>query len=336
MRKEVRLGLVGCGGQGRNLSTALRRVEGGVLAAAADLKDEAAKQLAKEFGVKTYFLDYHELLAREDVDGVIIAVPHFALKNVAVDSAKAGKHVFIEKPMATNSVEAREIVKAAERVGVKVMVGYCQRYLAGRSSMKSFIDRGAIGEIDLVLGSKGSGLLGGWLLEEPKGGGITRYLGSHLIDQVLWMVGSEAESVSAEVNDHPTFGVDETSSFTIRFRNGVLASLSLTMRASKAIDSVEVVGSEGYMKSDWRENCLFIQSLRMVDYANPTTIQFTEDPVYPMFERELREFVKAVLEDRTPAITGLDGVRVLEVIDAVFKSSRMGKTVQLPSTINPL
>ena len=328
MDGEVRLGLIGCGGQGRTLSTALARVGGGVLTAVADVDEKTGKRFATDFGVKTYYPSYHELLEKKDVDAVIIAVPHFALKTVAVDSAKAGKHVFVEKPMATNSVEAKEIVKAAEDKGVKLMVGFCQRYLASRSSMKNLIDKGAVGEIDLVSGSKGAGLLRGWLLERPKGGGITLYLGVHLIDQVLWMVGSRVERVSAEVNDHLKFGVDETSSFTMRFRNGVLANLNLTMRASKSIDWMEVVGSEGYMKSEWRTNTLFVQSSRIAEYSNPATIQFMEDPTYPMFEREIKEFVSAVSEDRPPAISGHDGVRVLEVIDAVFKSAQTGKLVE--------
>jgi len=329
LNREFGVGLIGCGGQGRTLSTALARVGGGVLTAVADVDEEVGKRFANEFGVKTYYPNYHELLERKDVDAVIIAVPHFALKTVAVDSAKAGKHVFIEKPMATNSIEAKEIVETAEEKGVKLMVGYCQRYLASRSSMKNLIDNGAVGEIDLVSGSKGAGLLRRWLLERPKGGGITLYLGVHLIDQVLWMVGSRVQRVSAEVNDHSEFGVDETSSFTMRFRNGVLTNLNLTMRASKSIDWVEVVGSEGCMRSEWRTNTLFVQSSRIPEYSNPATIQFMEDPTYPMFEREIKEFISAVSEDRPPAISGVDGVRVLEVIDAVFRSAQTGRAVEL-------
>jgi predicted dehydrogenase len=195
--------------------------------------------------------------------------------------------------------------------------------------MKSLIEKGVVGEVDLVLAVKGSGLLRGWLLEEPKGGGVLRYLGVHLIDQVLWMVGSKPEKVFAEVKLHPTFGVDESSSFTIRFGNGVLASLSLTMRASKSIDLVEIIGSEGHMKSEWRENYLFVHSLKTPEYANPTTIRFMEDPTYPMFERELREFIASAKEGRTPSITVLDGLRVLEVVDAVLESAKLKRVVAI-------
>lgn len=330
MAKELRIGLIGCGSQGRTLSTVLGRIDGCKLIAVADVNETIAKQFAEEFKVENYYRDHYELLEKVDVDAVLVAIPHFALKNVSIDCLEAGKPTFVEKPMAKNSIEAKELVKAVERSGATLMVGYCQRFLASRSLMKSFLDKGIVGEVSLILAVKGTGLLRGWLLEEPKGGGILRYLGVHLIDQVLWMVGSKAEEVLAEVNVHPTFGVDETVSFIIRFKNSVLASLSLTMRASKSIDSVEVIGSDGHMKSEWRDNYLLVHSSKMIEYANPTTIRFMEDPTYPMFERELREFIASVIENRMPSINVLDGLRVLEVVDAVLESAQLKRAVKIP------
>lgn len=337
MVAEVRVGLIGCGYQGRVLSKALTQVEKTKLVAVADKNEAAAKHLAEMFKVERSFTDYNDLLSMRDIDGVMISVPHSLLAGMAMDSANADKHIFIEKPMAVNHLEAKQVIETAERRKVKLMVGYCLRYIPVRMAMKELLAKGAIGEIDLVLGGKGGGQLTGWLADASIGGGILLFLGVHLIDQVLWMVDSEVERVFGEVNMSPTLGVDETDVFTMRFKNGVLANLSCSMCLGGAIeggfDFVEVGGSEGSVRSDWiwcGDGILKLQSKLLRHYSSPTTIRFQGDPLTPMYVGELNEFVDAIIKDREPAVRGEDGLRVLEIVDAVFRSGRTGQPLDFP------
>jgi predicted dehydrogenase len=137
---KVNIGVIGCGIQGTVLSRALTGVEAGniiikhppveeaIITAAADVNEETAKKFVKEFGLPKYFGDYKQLLEQKDIDAVIVALPHSALAQVAIDSLKAGKHVLLEKPMGLNHAEGREVVKAAERSKQKLMIGYSKRW----------------------------------------------------------------------------------------------------------------------------------------------------------------------------------------------------------------
>jgi len=328
LESVTNIGLIGCGQQGRLLATALRKVESASLVAVADVNEVAARRTLGDFGADEYYLDYHEMLSSNRLDAVMIATPHSLLKDISVDAAEAGKHVFVEKPMGTNRFQAEEIINSARKSGVGVMVGYCLRYAGVRTLMKKLLGEGVVGEIDIIIGGKGCPSLSGWLVNPDMGGGILLYLGVHLTDQVLWVSESKAKKVYAEVNFHTKYKVDETATYTIRFENDILATLNCSMVAGKSFDFLEIIGSEGYLRSEWRENKLTVYSRKVKEYSNPTTIQVQEELI-KMYQLELQEFVNAISEHRDPSITGEDGQKVLEIIDSVFESGKTGTVVTL-------
>lgn len=331
MVSKIGFGLIGCGNQGRALARKLMEIESAKMVAVADVNEIALKKAVEETGSEKRYVDYHDLIEQKDVDAVIVAVPHTLLKSVSVDAAEAGKHVFVEKPMGINRFEGREVINACRKAGVKLMVGYCLRFHSTARRMKELIEEGAVGEIDLVtaLRENPPSNWAKWLLSPDMGGGILLYLGAHLIDEVLWMVGSDVKRVFAEVNISPDLKVDETETFSMRFENGVLANLSLSMVSRKRIHLVNVIGSEGTVLSDPFGGTLEILSRRVKEYSYTTSINIRED-LSASFGLELENFVKSIVEDREPYITGEDGLKVLEVIDAVFKSGETGKPVNLP------
>ncbi|MCD6529637.1 Gfo/Idh/MocA family oxidoreductase, partial [Candidatus Bathyarchaeota archaeon] len=276
---EIGFGLIGCGNQGRLLGRCLKEVEGARVVAVADINEDSAKRGMEEIGGEKYYIDYHGLLRDGEVEAVIVAVPHSLLAEVSVDAAESGKHVFVEKPMGVNSREGREVVDACRKAGVKLMVGYCLRYDETVRKMKSLIDNGAVGEACLVtaLRETPTARWAKWLFDPKMGGGILLYLGSHLIDEVLWIVGSEAERVYGELNLDPEYGIDETVSFTIRFKNRVLASLNLSARTIRRIHRVSVIGSEGTVISDPFQGVLEVHSRNAEEYSYPTLVKVGEN-----------------------------------------------------------
>lgn len=335
----MRLGLIGCGHQARNLGNALKGIDNLQIAGVSDIDEERAKSFIKDYsdlGIKFYDKDYRNMLLRKEIDGVVVVVPHNLLKEVTMESAAAGKHIFVEKPMSANIPEAREMIKAAKEHEVKLMVGYCMRYLGVRKMMKDLIVKGAIGRVNLVTAGKACAPLSGWLADSSHGGGVLLWIGVHLIDQVLWMVNDGAERVYAEVNHDSKQKIDEREIFTIRFKNGVLANLNLSAQpwyrvGTIGYDFVEALGSEGYIRADWPRNVLSIYSSKFSEYKNPTTIQIYEESS-AMYRDELKEFAEAISNDREPGVTGQDGLKVLEITDAVLKSWKMSRTVELKST----
>lgn len=332
----VGLGLIGAGHQGRNLGTALKEVKRVKLTAISDVSEDVAKRYKDDFnelGIEDYYLDYHDLLSRTDVDAVLIVVPHDLLKKVAIDALEAGKHVFIEKPMALNGLEAKEIINSAESRGSKLMVGYCMRYLGVRQMMKDLLKRKAVGKINMVNAGKACATVSGWLADPTRGGGVLLYIGVHLIDQVLWMIENEAQRVFAEIGLEPQRKIDEKEVFTIHFGNGVLANLNCSMQpwyrvGTIGYDFLEVLGADGYIRSDWPRNTLQVYAPRLPEYKNPTTVQIYEAH-HLFFTRELQEFVNAILNDRNPSITGKDALEVLKVTDAILESSMKEKPIKI-------
>jgi predicted dehydrogenase len=270
------------------------------------------------------------MLKEIPIDAVVIAVPHAESLAAAMASIHAGKHLFIDKPMAMNAAEAQTIVDSAKEKQVKVMVGYCQRYAAGRMLMKKLLEQGIVGDIDLVIAGKGSGPLGGWLATPPEqGGGQLLFLGVHITDQILWLLNDYPLSVTGEIQWHVK-GYDETSSYIMRFQNDILANVSLSMNTAGGLDFIEIFGSAGRIRADWPSNIVQVRSNAIEEYRHYTTIMVPGDNSM-MYGAQMRAFVEAVRTGGDMPIPGEDGVKVLHIIDAVFESNKLKKPVKMLS-----
>lgn len=330
MSNPLRVGLVGCGGQTRmNLAPGVARVKSARLVACADVDEARARQLADAFGIEAVHDSVAEVTESADVDAVIVAVPHRFLKDVALSAIGAGKHVFIEKPMGLNAAEGAEVVDAAESRGVVAMVGYCMRYSLSRMFIKSLLDRGVVGDVSFVAAGKGGGPLGGWLGGPySEGGGQLLFLGSHLTDQVLWMTGDEAESVSGIVRWNEG-GTDETSAYTVRLKGGAVATFSVSQASGVGYDFVDVYGTRGRVRGDWKGDVVTVESRTIPEYAHPTVLRIPGDSLEEMCYRELAAFVDAVNAGARAPIPVSDGLRVLRILDAVVASSNTGKWIDV-------
>jgi predicted dehydrogenase len=331
MTNKLRIGLIGAGRMGRYISPFVKEVGAFELAAAADVSEEARAKAVADCGYGASYADYGQMLVREPLDCVLIATPPHLMSECCLAAIAARKHVFVEKPMALNQHEAAAVVAAARAAHVKVIVGYCLRYAAVRTTMKDLLGQGAVGEITAVVVGKGSGPLHtGWHGDPKRGGGQMLMLGCHIIDQILWILNSPVERVYAEVVFCKDTGTDETTVGTLRFANGVHAELLVSQDVGSGFDYLEVLGSAGRVRSDWwPTNSLYIHSTALPAYKNPTTIIIPGDPAKGMYTAELREFAAAIREDREPAVSGEDGLRTLQVIDAAFESAREGHPVEL-------
>jgi len=306
------------------------------LVACADVDLAAAERMAGIFGFERTYRDYREMFAGEELDAALVAIPHSLLAEASIVALEAGCHLFVEKPMGINAGEAREVLEAARRAKRRVMVGYCQRFAEGRVRLKELLDRGGIGDISAISAGKGSGRFKGWLMDPKMGGGQLLFLGVHITDQILWTVDSDPQLVFAQVNMDDETGVDDTSAYVIRFANGVLANVTVSMNVGTGFDFLEVLGSQGRVRAEWSSNIVQVVSRAIPEYSTLTTIMPRPPGPAPapagnaaMFGAEMKEWVASLAEDRDPAITGEDGVRVLEIIDAVVESSRRGEPVAM-------
>jgi predicted dehydrogenase len=352
MADELRFGLIGCGAQGRYLSDALTLTKQADFVACADVNPDAAQLASQQCGYRETYGSAEEMLAKADLDAVIVATIHDQLQPCGMAVVEAGKHLFIEKPMALNAADGRKLADAARAKGVKVMVGYTLPFLSTRRKMRQLLDEGAVGELAHVFAGQIIGGMGGWLGQPEHGGGPLLYIGTHVIYQVLDVVRRKAERVFAEVTLTEA-GVDRECLFTVRFEGaapggegGVVAQIATSQRLGGRYGWIDVLGSAGRVRSEWENPDVFVQSTAIPAYRQETLIRVPDESVGPKvalgdkasvtgfryvraWADEFADFIAAIREDRDPAVTGEDGVRVLEITDAVFESGRTGLPVEL-------
>ncbi len=330
----VRVGIVGCGYQGRLMAEAVTQT--GVLrvTACADPVRDAAAGVAALAGGAEVFASADELLARGDVDAIIIATPHHVLQPIALAAMDAGKHVLAEKPIALNAGEAAEIEATAARAGVRYMAGYSLRFFVAQSQVHALLEAGTIGEIQAVTAGIGTGPLGGWFARAETGGGALLYLGSHLVDEVLWSVNDDPVQVYADVRLRSDTGTDETSVFQICFAGGAVAQCFVTQAVDGWFHWMNLFGQAGHIRctsSNWLRFDIAVYSPSHPAYAEPVTIRprLRGNPLMLMLVPEVEEFAAAIQENRPPSVTATDGRRVLQVLDAVLESGRAGRPVSV-------
>ncbi|MFN8442080.1 MAG: Gfo/Idh/MocA family oxidoreductase [Caldilineaceae bacterium] len=334
-QNQIRVGLIGCGQHGVSLAQAIRQSSCLKLVACADPNQEAASVVAKLPDEVAIYSNMQEIVYDGVVDAVILATPPHLLYETALAAIHAGKHVFAEKPIGIDEKEAIQLEEAVARAGVCYMSGYSFRYCAALQQIHSLLQAGAVGEIVAVVGSIGVGSMSsGWHASPVTGGGPMLYVGSHLVDEVLWFVNHKAVEVSAKVHYRADTKADETATFTIHFANGVSAQCLVTQAGDGFVNNLDIHGRRGRISLrgvDYLNYAIEVVSKTLPAYTEPTYIhpRIWGDPKLAMLVPELEEFAAAIHEQRQPAITVSDGRQVLRVLDAVVKSDRSGERVRM-------
>jgi predicted dehydrogenase len=271
--KSIRIGIVGVGGIARyqHIPGYLRRCENVEIGALCDLDDERLKSVSEEYGISTCTTDYEELVQLEDLDAIDICTWPEAHHPVAMAGIQHGKHVFCEKPLALNLLQAREMHEAAEAAGLKTGVGFTHRLTPAARLAHRLISSGALGDIYQVIAVYALG--GANFADQPMtwrrnkaivGGGPLFELGSHIVDMVRWWLGEEITAVCAQ---HRTFvpqrrwsgsdefadvDVEDASVFLADFAGGGMGSFvsSYVFTARNFTQRVEVYGDKGAILYD--------------------------------------------------------------------------------------
>ena len=323
----LRLGLVGCGYQGSCMAKAAAGTTTVSVVGCADPDRVAAETVASLSQNASTHPSIEALLNEADVDAVVVATPHHVLCPVSLAAIRYGKHVLAEKPLALNEQEAALLETEAQDAQLTLMAGYSCRFSMGRL-VKDLITDGAIGELVAMTGAFGSRHLGGWLSSVGTGGGALLFLGSHLVDLLLWFAGEDPVQISGHMRRLET-GVDRTASFEVVFSSGAVAQCLVTQDAPTFFYDVRIYGRAGQIALrgwDWNHFEVEVLSHSVVAYRHPTVLRprHETDHISSMLVPELDEFAHAVRDGRAPSITAADGRRVLRVLDAVIASDRGG------------
>ena len=323
MATDLRIALIGCGSHGATrLAPAIWHTDGLALSACVDVNADAARKTSH--GVAEVLTSVEALTAGSYADAAVIAVPHDDLAPVTRACIEAGLHVLVEKPAGLNAAEASSVVEAAHKRGVTYMPAYCLRFNEVRTRASDLVRRGVVGNIRTLAAAKGSPPLPGWLADSERGGGQLLFLGSHLVDQLLWLHRQPVVRAYAHITFRDDTGSDESISGVIEFADGVSATISLSQAAGVAYDHLEITGDRGRIRSDWKSGQIDIESSGAHEYRLPTVEFVQSDPMQPMYDAEMAEFASAVHIGRPPSVDGHDAIRTLRVLDALRESAQRG------------
>lgn len=303
-----------------------------------------------ETGIQGYG-DYNELLNRDDIALVVIFLAHSDCPEAVERAAQAGKHVIVEKPMANTSDGIRWMIAETRKAGVSLSTPHCWRAHPAARQIKRLIDDGALGEIITLEGRCAAGSpmrylendISPWLVKKATaGGGPMHNLGVHWIDLFRWVLEDEVDSVMGMVsNAQHKLDVEDNSFGILRFRGGATATLDISYSVPRSYPAgrdlfVSVRGTQGTVSWSpaWGGTAdeVFIVSDHP-DYTDGPvgTLQIgsREVPGYGGISGRayLRNTVGAIADGRQPDITGLDGLRALEVVEAIYESAETGRAV---------
>ena len=326
----IRIGLWGAGQVGRRHAQAIAKVNGAHLAAVADLDEARAKEVASEHGA-SHCADYRETLGM-DLDAIINCLPHDLHHESSLLAADRQLHMLLEKPMCLTLKEAHDVIAAYDKRSVRLMIGYVHRFRQEMLDAKELIDAGQLGQVvtaaDNFCASGGSHVPQ-WVWKKARaGGGVHMYGGIHAVDRLRWFLGSEVRTVYAKKRTYSApMDVEDGLVAFLEFEDGALASLvqNSPRYASLGGWRTELFGSVGNLAIDFAKSLAFSSdAMRFVRTYER----------YDHFERQMREFLAAIAEDREPWITGRDGLLSLAVVLAAYESAQINSPVALRAFVD--
>ena len=359
MNRKVRTAIVGCGKVAHLHAAALGTLPEAEFVAVTDAAFERACEFAARYRVRAY-KDLDSLINDSHVEAVIVCTPHPAHRAPAVRAAEAGVHVLVEKPLASSLSDCDAMIEAAARHKVKLAVVSQRRFFEPVARMKAAIDAGKLGAP--ILGTvamfswrdenyyRSDPWRGKW---DTEGGGVLINQSPHHLDIMQWLMGpiDEISGYYANLN-HPYIEVEDTAVAIIRFRSGALGSVVVSLSQKPGIyTKIHVHGANGTsVGAETDSGATFIAGMTAVAQP-PLNDLWTipgEEALLPAFQEEDRamfgridptthyhaaqdrDFLRAVLEDRPPLTTGEDGRKVVEIVAAIYRSSRDHRPVRLP------
>lgn len=284
---------------------------------------------ARELGVD-FEENLDKLLQRDDVDGVCITAQNDLHKDIIIKAAKAGKHIFMEKPLVMNIDEAKEVKDVVERAGVEVGVVFTRKGDKTYAYAKKLYDSGAMGEVGLlrsrVAVTNAAPLSDEWFKKEPIGnGGAIRDLGCHSIDIACWILG-EPESVNVMCGYTRNYEVEDTGVCNIKFKNGAVAVLDSTFCAPLGHPfTFEIYGSKMAYLVDNENVTMIIANGEIPAEKKVIKIADIED-AYPI---PLEQWINACMGKGENVCNLEAGIMVTRVLDAVAEAQEKNCTVNI-------
>jgi len=313
--RKLGVAVIGAGFWGRNHARNLKEINETRLVAVCDKDETKAKAIAEVFGVDAY-TDSREMLKRKDVEAVTVCTWSTKLAEEAMKALKAGKHVLVEKPMANNAQEATKIVDLAKKKQRYLMVGFLMRFIPGLQRIREAVEKGEIGTLVYATARRVSE----WP-ERIGDVGVVKDLAIHDIDITRYLFGDDPVEVYAKAGSLRHKQFEDHAQILLTFDGGKTAFIEANWLTPYKIRKLTVTGSKAIMTLDY--------------ITQEITIETSGQTLAPRYEvkeplkLELQHFANSILNDTEPIITGVDGLKAVQIAEAALKSARRGTAIKL-------
>ena len=310
--KTINVGVIGCGVWGRNHARVYREIPFTNLHTIADLDEKRAKKIARLNG-SNYSADPDEVLENSDIELISICTPTVTHADIGLKALEAGKHILVEKPMTDTLEEAKALMKKADQKGLHLTVGFVERFNPAVSKALELVKDGAIGDVILAHTKRVS--------KRPLrigDVGVIKDLAVHDIDIICQLFPNGPEKVFCTAGSI-AHSFEDYANINLRYsedRNAFIETNWLTPRVRR---DLIITGSEGIVTVQYRTQEVTLETNEKLEQP----FLGYQEPLY----RELESFTKAVLEDKQPVVTGLDGYKTLKICTAALKSAENGEAV---------
>jgi myo-inositol 2-dehydrogenase / D-chiro-inositol 1-dehydrogenase len=321
--KKAGIGIIGFGYIGSVHLRHLLKLPDVKYVAVSDISKKALNDASSYGAIKTYS-DYHELLKDQNIDAVIVALPTHLHLECASQAAEAGKHIFLEKPIARNPGEAKDILSVTEKNAVKLMMGYHLRFDESFLKLKEKVDQGELGDVEIAFATfVGSGPFfhrGGhtpvpvpewWFNKELTGGGALIDVGSHMINLLRWYFG-EINDIKGSFGHRFNFDFEDSALCQAKFESGTTAVINAGYFSQGFRLEVEMFGSVENGYACHHPGSKIRTALKMLATG--------KNKFYQAHLDEIKHFVNCLVNDTVPSPSGLDGLRDIEAISKAYAS----------------
>ena len=243
-KRKINTCVIGVGNMGRYHARTYFKLNNVNLEAVSDINEKTGRKVAKEFNCK-YYKDYNEMLVKENLDAVSITVPTKLHKKVALDMIKTKKHVLIEKPIASTIKEAKEIIKAAKKAGVKLTVGHIERFNPAVQELKRIIQGGKLGQIVSIIAKRV-----GVFPPQVRDTSVIIDLAIHDIDIFNYLINQQPTSVFVKGRKVLRYEQDDSAEILLSY-NDISCFIQVNWITPIKIRTLSVTGSKGYVELNY-------------------------------------------------------------------------------------
>ena len=346
MNEELGFAVIGCGAIGPFHCRAIQEIKRTKLVIICDAIEKNAKKMGEEFGVK-WTTNLNEVLSLPEVDVVNICTPSGMHRDMAVAGAKAKKHLIIEKPLDITLPKCDAIIKTARENKVKLAVIFPSRFKDGALKLKKAMEQNRFGRIALADAYvkwyrsqeyyNSGAWRGTWQMD---GGGALINQSIHTVDLLQWLMGNIDSLVSYTGTISHKIEVEDTACAIVKFKNGSLGVIEGTTSSYPGMDArIAIHGEKGtgilddgkITEWNFKEPEPSDQEIKITqDISSSGAADPTKALSHEFHRRQIADMVEAINNNREPLVNGEEGRKAVEIILAIYESSKKGKEIRLP------